>query len=68
MPVREPDPHWDRVHRSLQNKIVYRERELFELHQDYIALQYRYAALMSVIRAQAARDRFEQANAEAKSG
>ena len=48
MPVREVDPLWQRVERALLNRIEYRERELLELHEDYIALEIRYNGNRSV--------------------
>ena len=57
---------WRRYERSLLQKLANRERELLELHEDYIALEQRCAGLMAVIRRQARRDRFERAQMEAK--
>lgn len=53
------DEHWQAVHRALLNKIAYRERELLELHEDYLDLELRCNGLMAFIRRQAARDRAE---------
>ena len=51
------DEHWQAVYRALLNKIAYRERELLELHEDYLELEQRCNGLWGVIRRQAARDR-----------
>ena len=61
MAVRERDELWERAMRQL----AYRERELAELSEDYLALEQRCNALMAVIRRQAARDRFEIAQRQA---
>ena len=37
--AREIDPLWNEVYRSLRNRIEYRERELRELHEEYIEQQ-----------------------------
>ena len=37
--AREIDPLWNEVYRSLRNRIEYRERELRELHDEYIEQQ-----------------------------
>ena len=47
-------------------QLAYRERELAELSEDYLALEQRCNALLAVIRRQAARDRVEIANRQAK--
>ncbi len=44
MPVRELDPHWDKVHRALMDKIKYLERELAELSEDYLHIERRLNA------------------------
>lgn len=65
--MREPvDPLWQQVHRALLNRIAYRDRDYMQLHDDYCDLEFRYNALLGVIRRQARRDRFERAQAEAK--
>ncbi len=66
MPVRVPDPHWDRVHRALIQRIERRDQELLELHEDYLALELRCACLMVAIRRQAERDTLERVNRAAK--
>ena len=49
--AREPiDPHWQRVHRALMLKIAYREKELAELHEDYIVLEQRLNAALAYCR------------------
>lgn len=53
MGAREPiDAHWQQVHRALLNKIAYREKELLELHEDYIALEIRCNVLYAYCRRQ----------------
>ena len=67
MAQKEPvDEHWQRVHRALLNKIEYRERELAELSEDYLALELRFNGLMGVIRRQAVRDTLERVNRASK--
>jgi len=70
MGVREQPPElledWRRYEKSLLGKLANRERELLELHEDYLELEQRNNVLMGVIRRQAARDRFEIANRQAK--
>lgn len=66
MPVRVPDPHWDRVHRALMQRIERRDRELAELSEDYLELEQRCNVLMGVIRRQAERDTVERVNRAAK--
>lgn len=61
MAVRERDELWERAMRQL----AYRERELMELHEDYLALEQRCNALMGVILRQAARDRAEMVRRKA---
>ena len=62
MAVRERDELWERAMRQL----AYREREIAELSEDYLALEQRCNALLAVIRRQAARDRLECVNRMAK--
>ncbi len=62
----EVDPLWRRVERALLNRIERRDRDYLELHEDYIELERRYNALWGTIRRQAARDKIERANLEAK--
>ena len=62
MAVRERDELWERAMRQL----AYRERELLELHEDYLALEQRCNALMGVILRQAARDTLDRVNRMAK--
>lgn len=50
---------WRRYERSLHARIAYRERELAELHEDYLVLELRCSGLMACICRQAARDRAE---------
>lgn len=66
MPVRVPDPHWDRVHRALIQRIERREAELLDLHEDYIEMELRNMCLMAAIRRQAERDTLERVNRAAK--
>ncbi len=60
------DPLWRRYERTLLNRIAYIERELLDLHDDYLDLERRYNALWGTIRRQAVRDKMERANLEAK--
>ena len=62
MPVRVPDPHWDRVHRALMQRIERRERELLELHDDYIALELRHNQTLAYLRRVWDRADLERAN------
>ena len=67
MAQREPmDAATAEIIARLRRQIDYRERELTELHTDYLSLEQRCNALMGVIRRQAARDRFEIAQRQAK--
>lgn len=52
---------WRRYEKSLLQKLANRDKELRILHEDYIALELRCSGLMAVIRRQARKDRFEQA-------
>ena len=60
------DPLWRRYERTLLLRIAYRERELIELHEDYLQLELRCACLMAAIRRQAERDTLERVNRAAK--
>lgn len=51
------DPLWRKYERVLLNRIEYRERELAELSEDYLALEQRCNALWGVIARSAKRDR-----------
>ncbi len=62
----EVDHLWRRVERALLNRIEKRERELLELHEDYMELERRYQALWGTIRRQAERDTVERVNRMAK--
>jgi hypothetical protein len=68
--VRETAPDlledWRRYEKALLQKIAYRERELLELHDDYIELQAKYQRAKKLAFAYAARRMHELANAEAK--
>ena len=68
--VRESAPDlladWREYEKKLLQKIEYRERELMELHQDYIALQALLGEYRKFARATVARRLLERANAEAK--
>lgn len=48
---------WRRYEKSLLTKLANRERELLDLHNDYMDLEQAYNGLWGVIRRQAARDR-----------
>ena len=66
MPVRVPDPHWDRVHRALMQRIERRERELLELHEDYMALELRHNQTLAYLHRVWDRADLERANRLAK--
>lgn len=53
-------PKWMAERAVLLRRIEYRERELLEIHEDYLALEQRCAGLMAVILRQAQRDRAER--------
>lgn len=54
------DPLWRQYERTLLNKIAYRDKELLELHEDYVVLEMRLNGLWSIILRQAKRDRAER--------
>jgi hypothetical protein len=68
--VRETAPDlledWRRHEKSLLQKIAYRERELLELHDEFIELQAKYQRAKKLAFALTARRMHELANAEAK--
>ena len=57
---------WREYEKKLLQKIAYRERELLELHEDYIELQAKLGRYRKFAEATIARRLHERANAEAK--
>jgi hypothetical protein len=62
MAVRERDELWERAMRQL----AYRERELAELHEDYLALELRHNQTLAYLRRVWDRADLERANRLAK--